>query len=1826
MPKQNKAKFRSFTKRLQCMLSAMLMLLMTFTTVPIEAFAENDEITIEKYGIWIQEVRVTSENASDILGNGVFSYDAKKQELTVKGNYDSASNWSIIDNRSVEGLKIHVASNSCLTKTLAESSAVCISADTTITGTGMLTVESDHAAFEIRNDATLTFSEAKIKAIEKSSDACPAIFGNSGYLVVDYSDLSISCSEGYDHKAIGGFYEQITLTDCDIVTPEEGIVQDGTIVDSAGNPVTNIEIKADAKPYGLWVSEVPVTRSNASNILGNGVFSYDAEKKILTVKGNYDSASNRSIIDNRKIEGLEIYVASDSCLTKTLAGSSAVCISADTTITGPGKLTVESDHMAFEVTSYSMLTITDAKISAIEKSSDACPAIYCDPSGSLIVDCSDLSISCSEGYDHKAISFPEDAITIKDSDIVAPERARIEDRTIVTSFGKPATQVEIRAYTELYALRVAGVRVTDKNASDILENGVFSYNDNTKILTVKGDYYYSGVSGLIQTIGTDEKDNRLMIYVAEDSHLTMNAGWGAFDLGRDTTIAGPGTLTLESNKVAIYAHDNMTLTIKDTTVNIIDNSTDPLNAMQFDRGNLAVISSDLNITGCDGSKQTAIGGYENTITLEDCSIVTPQNGYVGEKSSDGEKTFQTIINPDGNAADNIEIKSGPRSVEYSVIPNSKAIRKDCYNDPDYSAGINGKLKFSAAGNERESGQIIINSNKRINNITFDISDLKDKDNNIISSNNIEVSFEYYVYEPDKKNWNITDTRGWHSDALMPRDLAEELGMNRLETACGNNQGIWFTLNVPSEQAKGTYYGEIKIYYDGVSISVPVEVTVYNFDLPDQTYNMTRFNSFSRGRKNIYQNISGIQDEVDYANAVNSFINIRKISTGYTGIDFEKIYNSKHKDNFRKYADSVYEHVTKSKCPYYNIDFDFSSIIKTTEFNGFNYDLFTDDKDHSKEEVIQAIDSKKAEIINKFVKIKGSALSDKEKEAVKFAVKYLYFELLYYMKALPNDDNVNDKTIYNSEEFKIQTYTSAKKNLPSNEDAWKQRLYDGIMLSGEKEALDLVKEFYGFNRYTQYDSKGSGSDNIYLGIEGALELLVDKSFETNTDLLKYAYFRPKTDEPQIIDYWANIEALLDYKTFEDSKKGVKQYIIDHYKDHAMCTQIIDSLENICFLITISPTEKDIFEYKNGNFHKPDAPMYSSMLYKGLGFLGQEDFTDYYQTVVYPKGYANYTGKVGEKQAYSLTVEKGFTVKSFCPLFNDFSEEDDCAYPAKNAAAANEARNDPNIHLWWYSCMSHGNPLLAGYNLGGNNYDPALNGGNYKSVKINGNYLAIARINKWQQFKLGIEGELLWAADDFRIIGTTDPKYDMWESTDRYCNDGKLIYPVYSLLRHTLGKSEEEAEKVCQNYGYFTSSMRLENLSEGCDDYDYLCIANDLIKKAALAGESKENIAYWTNYINGLYDTMFDDVNYDENANSENLRIARDKLAKLIENLQTKTRKAVVYEVIPGDCDKIDIKFACNKDGGYLSDFIHLDFTDCTASIGTLTKKGNVYEYVLPVVDLPTTTEPISDLKEIYPAYFKIDGNNNITTDNSSISFVRKDTVDLVTPLRSSGYTVNRFWNKPFDESYSDWKTSGKAITFEIKATPLNCEKIKDNEDNIKTKSSIYFNQASPWRGTTKPIDLDPVEGTYNGIKGEQLDHGWYRITIPFSSLEEQSSDVAKNTIDMIEATWINKSFAIRNISISDAAAQPPTEIRPVKRTVWGDANCDDRVDLSDAILIMQSIANPNKYGLGGTAKTAITAKGKLQADVDTSVKGVTGNDAVMIQKYLLKIIKSLEPSK
>ena len=76
------------------------------------------------------------------------------------------------------------------------------------------------------------------------------------------------------------------------------------------------------------------------------------------------------------------------------------------------------------------------------------------------------------------------------------------------------------------------------------------------------------------------------------------------------------------------------------------------------------------------------------------------------------------------------------------------------------------------------------------------------------------------------------------------------------------------------------------------------------------------------------------------------------------------------------------------------------------------------------------------------------------------------------------------------------------------------------------------------------------------------------------------------------------------------------------------------------------------------------------------------------------------------------------------------------------------------------------------------------------------------------------------------------------------------------------------------------------------------------------------------------------------------------------------------------------------------------------------------------------------------------------------------------------------------------------------------------------------------------------------------------------------------------------------------------------TLYGDANCDDTVDMGDAVLIMQSLANPDRYGVNGSDELHITEQGLANADVSEKGNGVTNADALAIQEFLLGLITSL----
>ena len=122
----------------------------------------------------------------------------------------------------------------------------------------------------------------------------------------------------------------------------------------------------------------------------------------------------------------------------------------------------------------------------------------------------------------------------------------------------------------------------------------------------------------------------------------------------------------------------------------------------------------------------------------------------------------------------------------------------------------------------------------------------------------------------------------------------------------------------------------------------------------------------------------------------------------------------------------------------------------------------------------------------------------------------------------------------------------------------------------------------------------------------------------------------------------------------------------------------------------------------------------------------------------------------------------------------------------------------------------------------------------------------------------------------------------------------------------------------------------------------------------------------------------------------------------------------------------------------------------------------------------------------------------------------------------------------------------------------------------------------------------------------------------SGNNEQPSTSTSTTSKNTTTTTTTITTTVTSTTTSSSITTTPIDVK------FGDANCDGEIDMSDAVLIMQSLANPNKYGVNGSDSKRITEKGMKNADVDITAKGVTSNDALRIQEFLLGKIKSLDP--
>ena len=151
------------------------------------------------------------------------------------------------------------------------------------------------------------------------------------------------------------------------------------------------------------------------------------------------------------------------------------------------------------------------------------------------------------------------------------------------------------------------------------------------------------------------------------------------------------------------------------------------------------------------------------------------------------------------------------------------------------------------------------------------------------------------------------------------------------------------------------------------------------------------------------------------------------------------------------------------------------------------------------------------------------------------------------------------------------------------------------------------------------------------------------------------------------------------------------------------------------------------------------------------------------------------------------------------------------------------------------------------------------------------------------------------------------------------------------------------------------------------------------------------------------------------------------------------------------------------------------------------------------------------------------------------------------------------------------------------------------------------------GYPKDWKLTIYDGVYEPFPGYKRQLHEYRVDVPMDVITdfekyvrlEYSYDSVRGDFYSDNPYGINYFAELENQFVL---------LGNICSNIYGDANCDYEVDMSDAVLIMQALANPNKYGIDGTAEHHLTEQGKLNADMNGD--RLTVGDAQSIQEKLL----------
>lgn len=169
------------------------------------------------------------------------------------------------------------------------------------------------------------------------------------------------------------------------------------------------------------------------------------------------------------------------------------------------------------------------------------------------------------------------------------------------------------------------------------------------------------------------------------------------------------------------------------------------------------------------------------------------------------------------------------------------------------------------------------------------------------------------------------------------------------------------------------------------------------------------------------------------------------------------------------------------------------------------------------------------------------------------------------------------------------------------------------------------------------------------------------------------------------------------------------------------------------------------------------------------------------------------------------QNGTAVKNFCPMFNDFTNE--------QQRAEYRALAEQGFEYWWYGCTGPHNPYPT-----------------YHTDDV----LVSSRILRWMQKEYGVSGDLYWCVNQWVKIERevmTNP-YNTANPYPSTNGEGLLLYP---------GKY----------YGMITpvGSIRLDSIRDGMEEYEMLAEINEIYKTFDAGCVADEGI------LKMLYDKLY-----------------------------------------------------------------------------------------------------------------------------------------------------------------------------------------------------------------------------------------------------------------------------------------------------------------------------------------------------------------------------------